>query len=813
MFHDIRHGCRSLMRTPSFLVAALLTLGLGIGSTTAIFSIAYAVLLKPLPYPDADRLFVLASPDTSSGAELRTNQTSEIFHYLRERVRSLENVAAHGGAMGLNLVSGTKAEHVTGMPVSRGYFDVIGVRPAVGRGFTVVEDQSGGPRAVVLSDQLSRRMFGDRIDVVGESIQLGGTAHTVVGVMPSSYWQSPAVDLWIPLRASPRGNSWSIPIIGRLRAGLTDAQMAAELDAMRWTLQREVRDLSVERAGALQWVSYQYSLRRAHKDQLVVLSSAVGFLLLIACVNVASLQLVRGVSRRREMATRAALGGGRSRLIRQVLTESMLLATGGAVLGLLVAGWGLDGLLTQVTDGILGNRVVELEWRVVSVVLGLTLAAGVFFGIVPALSVARLDVRTALQDSGRHSASRHTMRLRRVFTAAQCALAVVLLVSAGLLIRSFVNMRSAPLGFDPAHVVIGKMSLQGSTTQVAGGIGALFERTLVELRTIPGVGAVAVSNSIPVERGLNMPIAAPAGGVLKGPRSVDWRWISPEYFAAFRIPVRDGRVFDHRDSASSPRVAVVNEAFATLVFGRPQVVGESIRVLIGNDQPRQIIGVVADVKARSGAGWTSGLNALAAPAPPAMYVPVAQLEDASFSGSGFPMSWIARTSGSGADVTQNVRRVVEASAPTLPFLRFEGMDEVIAHDLEMQRFLMILVGAFAGAAMALAVIGMYGLTAYAVSQRTQEVGIRVALGATAALVLREFLAEGLAVALVGLAAGLVGAAFATRMLAVMVYDVALQDPMTFLVVSIALLAVAIVATLIPSLQAARVNPARVMRAE
>jgi predicted permease len=816
MFQDIRQGLRSLMRTPSFVVAALLTLALGIGSTAAIFSIAYAVLLKPLPYPDADRLFVLASPGPSTQPTLiNTSQTGEIVHYLRDRIRSLENIAAHGGAGGWNLISGTHAEHVTGMTVSRGYFDVIGVRPAFGRGFSVAEDQPGGPRAVILSDQLSRRLFDGRVDVLGKSIQIGGVPHAVVGVMPASYWQASqtaTVDLWTPLRASPSGNSWNYPVIGRLRAGVSEVQLAAELDAMRWNLQREVRDLSVERAGALRWVSYQYSLGRAQKDQLVVLSGAVGFLLLIACVNVASLQLVRGVSRRREMATRAALGGGRSRLIRQVLTESVLLAVGGAVLGLLTASWGLDALLSQVPAGILGSRVVELEWRVVAIVLGLTVAAGVFFGITPALSVARIDVRTALQDSGRHSAGRHTMRLRRVFTAAQCAMAVVLLVSAGLLIRSFVNMRSAPLGFDPANVVIGKMSLQGSSTQVAGGIGALFQRTLAELRETPGVGAVAVSNSIPVERGLNLGIRPPVGGLLKGPRSVDWRWISPDYFSAFRIPVRDGRVFDDRDTGSSTPVAVVNEAFAKLFFGRPQVVGETIR-LMGNDPPRQIVGVVADVKARSGAGWTSGLNALAAPAPPAMYVPVAQLEDASLSGSGFPMSWIARTSGTDANVTQSVRRVVEASAPLLPFLRFEGMDGVIARDLEMQRLLMVLVGAFAGAAMALAVIGMYGLTAYAVSQRTQEVGIRVALGATAAVVMRGFLTEGLAVAFAGLAAGLLGAAFATRMLSLMIFDVAPQDLMTFLVVSVVLVTMSIIATLIPSLQAARTNPARVMRAE
>ena len=813
MFQDVRHAYRSLMRTPSFLIAALLTLALGIGSTAAIFSIAYAVLLKPLPYPAADRLFVLAHPAPSGqAADVNIYETGEIFHYMRDRVRSFENIAAHSVAGGVNLSTGAQAEHVSRMTVSRGYFDVIGIRPALGRGFSVAEDQPTGPRAVILSDHLSRRLFGGRKDVLGESLQLGGTAHTVVGVMPPSYWQTPAVDLWTPLRVPPTDNSWNYPVIGRLRAGVDPAHMNAELDDMRWTLQREVRDLSAERAGVLRWMSYRESLALTQKDQLVLLSGAVGFLLLIACVNVASLQLVRGVGRRREMATRAALGGRRSRLVRQVLTESMLLAVGGAALGLIVAGWGLDALLAQVPEGMLGSNVVHLEWRVIAIVLGLTVTAGLLFGIAPALSATRIDLRTALVESGRHSAGHHTMRLRRVFTAAQCALAVVLLVSAGLLMRSFVNMRSAPLGFDPTNVVIGKMSLRGAATQVAGGIGPMFQRTLAELRRVPGVAAVAVASDIPVERGLNLAIRPPAAGIVRGVRPVDFRWTSPEYFAAFHIPVRDGRVFDDRDSPTSLPVAVVNEAFAKTFFGRPNVVGETIR-LMGKDPPRQIVGVVADVKARSGAGWTRGINALSSPAPPAMYVSVAQLQDGSFTGSGFPMSWIVATSSADSTVIQTVREIVQNAAPLLPFLRFEAMNDVIARDVEMQRFLMMLVGAFAAAAIALAVIGMYGLMAYAVGQRRQEVGIRMALGASAQRVLRGFLAEGMAVALIGLAFGLAGAAFATRILSAMIFDVAPQDPMTLVVVSVVLVAMAIFATLIPSLRAARTNPARVMRTE
>lgn len=339
----------------------------------------------------------------------------------------------------------------------------------------------------------------------------------------------------------------------------------------------------------------------------------------------------------------------------------------------------------------------------------------------------------------------------------------------------------------------------------------MFQRTLVELHRVPGVEAVAVANNIPVERGLNLAIRAPAGGIVDGRRAVDWRWVSPEYFASFRIPIRAGRIFSDSDTASSAPVAIVNEAFAKSFFGRPNVVGETIR-LTGSDPARQIVGVISDVKARSGAGWTRGLNALAAPAPPTMYVPAAQLQDASLTGSGFPISWIIRTS-PGVTVEPAVRQIVQGSAPLLPLLSIEPMEEVVGRDLEMQRFLMILVGTFAAAAMGLAVIGIYGLTAYAVSQRSQEVGIRMALGATAQRVLRGFLAEGVAVAVLGLAIGLVGAAFATRILSAMIFDVAPQDPITLVVVSVVLVTMAIVATLIPSLQAARMNPARVMRAE
>jgi putative ABC transport system permease protein len=805
MLLDIRHGLNSLLRAPSFTIASLLTLALGIAATAAIFSVSYAILLKPLPYPESHRLFVL-------GSEGRSLLTGEIFHYVRNRARTFEHVATHARVAGWNLVSSGRAEHVNGMRVSQRYFDVLGVPPAVGRAFSAAEDTSQGPPSVVLSHPLARRLFGDQSNALGQRIQLGGQPYTVIGVMPASYWQTPMVDLWTPLQVSARDNTWNYALIGRLRRDATEAQMVAELEGIRPDMLREVRGLTAAGVAGFQWAPYRDSIGLGNREQLVLLSGAVAFLLLIACVNVASLQLVRAVGRRREMATRAALGGGRARLVRQVAVESALLALGGAILGLAGALWGLQALLSQVPEGMLAGHVVTLDWPVAVGVLAIAVGVGILFGLAPAFSVFRLDVRTALAETGRYNSSgRQTMRVRRVFTAAQVAMAVVLLAGAGLLIQSFVNLRSVPLGFDPDRIIVGQMSY-GSAAEVPGGSGAFFQRALADLRKVPGVAAAAVANNIPVETGLNLPIRPPAGGVITSVRSVDWRWVSSEYFDVFRIPLRDGRAFDDRDHAQGAPVAVVNEAFARLVFGRPHVVGEVIQVAV-NDAPRQIVGVVADVKGASGAGWTTGMNALAAPAPPVMYVPVTQLSDQAITAYRFfPMSWTIRTT-TDTDVTRAVREVVQSAAPQLPFVRFETMNDVIARDIEMQRFLMVLVGVFAFVAMALAGIGIYGLMAYSVMQRTQEVGIRMALGATRGVVLRSFVSEGLIVAVAGLAAGLVGAYFTTQILAAMIYGVTPDDPLTLAGVSVVLIAITALATLLPALKASDTNPAIAMRAD
>jgi predicted permease len=798
---DARYAVRSLRRSPAFTLAALATLALGIGATTAIFTVVNTALLQPPPYPDARRILVLGFQD------------GQIFHFVREHTRGFQRIAAHSGSSGWNLVVGDRAEYVAGLPVSEGFFDVLAVRPLLGRDFSSAEDRANGPRAVVLSEAIWRRLFRARQDAIGESVLLGGVPHTIVGVMPAGFRTVPAADLWTPLRVSATDTSVNYAVLGRLRDDVSPAQAANELDSLRRRLQQELRGISEDRSRALHWMTYQRWLGLAGRDALMLVLGAVVLLLLMACVNVASLQLVRAVVRRREMATRAALGGGRQRLIQQVLTESVLLAVAGAALGAVAAQWGVRTLVGLVPGGLLQGRTVDPDWRVLGVTLVVAVVAGIGFGLAPALGTARLDLRTALWEGGRNTAGKPTMWLRRVFTVAEIALAVVLLVGAGLLIRTFVNLRDAELGFDPSNVVVGKMSLQGSTGQTREQMATFFERTLTRLRDVPGVTAAAVGNNVPVERGLNLALEPPPGSLVDRIRAVDWRYVTPQYFTVFAIPIRSGRPFDERDGAQAPPVVLVNETFARTYFGTTGAIGRFIQIARSDgDPPRQIVGVLADVKGVSGSGWTRGLNALGSPVAPAMYVPVAQVPDSVLQmvHRFFPISWTIRTT-HGLEVVPAMEDVLRSAAPQLPFIRFDTMEQLIARDLEQQRFLMILLGVFAAASLTLAAVGMYGLVAYTVAQRTQEVGIRLAHGATWTRVLFAFLGEGLSLATAGVGIGLVGAGFASRLLSSQVFGIDPLDRVTFVAMGALLVLVAGTATLIPALHASRIDPMRALR--
>jgi predicted permease len=550
---------------------------------------------------------------------------------------------------------------------------------------------------------------------------------------------------------------------------------------------------------------------------LIILLGAVGLLCLIACVNVANLYIARAIARHREIATRASLGASRSRLLRQVLTESIVLAVAGSVLGLVVAAVSTQLLMLFISEdtarGLLSGTAVDLDWRVLLATTAVTLGAGVLFGLAPAIASSR--VNPGLTRSSRESVGPAAARIRRALTIAEVALAVVLLVGSGLLIRTFVNLTSVELGFAPEGTVIGRMSLQGTRAEGADARQRLIEQGLSRIRELPGVTAVAVSNSVPIEAGLNLAMTPPPGALIDQMRAVDWRYVSPEYFSLFQIDPRAGTTFTDDHRAGRPLVAVVNEAFARAYFGRVDATGQTIT--FGNDGPREIIGVVADVKGRSNAGFVRSftLGALGSASSPAVYVPVAQAPDAGIQLANrfFDMKWIVRVSGSAAAVEPGMREAVRAVDPTLAFIRFETMTSLISRDLDMQRLMTVLLGAFATSAILLAAVGLYGLIAYAAVRRRKEVGIRMALGATASRVVQSFVGEGVTLASIGLVLGLAGAAAATRLLASRLFGITPLDLTTFAIAGATLIAVATCASLIPATSAARTDPMQALRGE
>jgi putative ABC transport system permease protein len=816
MVQDVRYAWRSLRRTPGFTTAALLTLALGIGATTAIFSLVNALLLKPVPYPEPDRIAILTARYGTSPVA-NASQSGLTFTLVRDRIRVLEAVAAQGSVTNWNLTTPEATVSVRAVRVSTDYLKAHGVRPLAGREFTPAEDTSQGPDVVMLSDSLATRVFSSATAALGRAITLGGRPYTVVGVLPRDFVSIPSADVMTPLRTTARDTGVNYRVIGRLRQDATAEAAQAELESVRADLMRTVPNLVESRVPHFSWTGYRDVLGQGMRQPLLILLGAVGFLLLIACVNVANLYIARAVARHREIATRASLGASRLRLLRQVLTESLMLAAAGSLLGLLVAAASTQLLLSFVSEdtarGLLSGGTIDLDWRVLLATTALTLAAGVFFGLAPAIASSRVDPGMAL--SSRTTAGPAAAGLRRTLTIAEVALAVVLLVGAGLLIRTFMNLTSVELGFAPEGVLVGRMSLQGTSAENAGARQQLLDQGLARIRELPGVTAVAVSNAVPIEASLNLPMAPPAAALIDQTRAMDWRYVTPDYFPLFQMETRAGRTFTDEHRAGRPLVAVVNETFARTYFGGLDIIGRTIA--FGNQDQREIIGVVADVKGRSNAGFVRSftLGALGSASAPAVYVPVAQAPDSAIQLANrfFDMKWIVRSSGPTAALEAGMREAVRAIDPTLAFIRFETMTSVIRRDLDMQRLLTILLAAFATSAMLLAAVGLYGLIAYAAVRRRKEVGIRMALGATASRVVQSFVGEGVTLAVIGLMLGLAGAAAVTRLLSSRLFGITALDVTTFVVAGVALIAVAICASLIPATNAARTDPMQALRGE
>jgi putative ABC transport system permease protein len=799
LFQDVRYGFRTLRRTPAFTAAALLTLGLGIGANTAIFSVVNAVLLRPLPYPEPDRLVQLVRNRSASTA----SQDGRRYLFFREHLKSVEALAAYRGAGSMNMQREGSASFVHAQAVSKEYFDVFGVRPTLGGPFTGEHDVQGGADVVILNDGLWRSAFGGSPDVIGTALLLADRPYTIVGVLPPSE-AFRSVDLFVPLRPSLTGfgGGFNYTVTGRLRPGVSVEQASLEAESA-WRAFAAAFPQSVLRTELpTGFVALQDSLSSGIRSSLIVLSAAVGLLLLIACANTANLLLARAASRGRETAVRAALGADRGRIIRQMLTESLLIAVCGGVLGLLLAYWSVPALLALTPPAYLITENVSIDGTVLAVTMLIALGTGILFGLAPALSVSRQDLVEAFKDGSRSTGSRRGGWLRRALVTVETAVCMLLLIGAGLLMQTFVRLRAVDPGFDPHGVLTARMSLQGERYATPEALGRLYEDGLERLRRIPGVRAAAVVNGVPLERALNLNV-----DVLDGPEKfedelTDWRYASPNYFAALGAPIVAGRGFTDGDRAGSPPVAVVSEQFARRFFKGSSPLGRHIRVYDA-DGAIEIVGVVRDLK-------EAGLRTRPLPV---MYVPVAQTHTAAIRTTHryFQASWVVRADDPGAALRRRIEEELRAVAPGLPITLFRTMGESKVRAMAEERFQLTLLSVFAGVGLVLACAGIYGLIAYSVTQRTRELGIRMALGASRQLILRSILIQGVTLAGGGVICGTVAALFATRVLRNFVWGVSTLDPLTFIAVGVLLVIVSGIASLIPAIRAVQLNPLTALR--
>jgi len=813
LWGDIQFSLRQLRKSPGFTVTVLATLGLCIGANTAIYSVIDAVLIRPLPYPEADRLGSLARHVRSSkGEDLQFGMNGVMWEAVHRGATKID-VAAEGSTSGVNLVAGKRIEYVRQQRVSSGYFHVLGVSPQVGREFDKLEDTVGGPSAAVLSYGLWQSVFNGDARVVGRSIDLRGEPITVVGVMPKNFVNKDKAGLWTPLRSSTTGEGGGLnySVLARLKPGVTWSEASSEVMAI---------EQPVLRAQLIRWHAPQgasmdmrlLSLQRALTDHVrsSVLPKwgAVVLILLIGCVNIAGLLIAQSAARRREIATRMALGASRGRIISQLLTESMLLALGGGVLGMGLASAALDGLKRLGMEGFNLWRPVSLDGRVLLMTLLISIATSVLFGLIPALDTSRLDIRSVLLEGGRGTPGPRQRRMRQVLVVGEIALGMVLLASAGLLIRTLAYLEALDPGFDPHHVLVAQLSLQDARYKTSASIDSLCQKSLDRIRALPGVESAAVGLSLPYQTPLN------AGArILDGPNKgaeysgTDMILVTPGYFETLRMPVKAGRTFAARDSATGQQVVIVNQAFAKKYLRRQNTLGTHLAL---DATPSEIVGLVADTPQNSGLGNFGPLSAT-----PTVYVPTAQTADRGITTlyTWFSPNWVVRTRGANGNLIAEMQKAVQAIDPRLPFSTFKSMEELQDSSIARQRYEATLFSIFAALALLLAAVGIYGLVANSVTQRTREIGIRMVLGASVRDAVASIVTPGFQLALIGTALGLILTWFASALIRGLIWGVQPHDPRTYIVVTALMFTIAASASLLPALRLIKLDPAQTLRDE
>ena len=809
LIRDLRYGLRMLAKNPGFAAVAILTLALGIGANTAIFSVVYAALLRPLPYQEPGRLVNLGESRSQMDIQFSDNAYPDYLDWTRQ-AQSFESLAGYNGD-GFILSGTGSPEVVFATRVTSNFFSTLGVKPALGRDFVAGEDQPNGAKVVILSHGFWKDHFGARPGAIGQNIRLDGETFVVVGVLPQEFEFAPtnSPPIWVPLNPNPdaatrRSLRW-MHVVGRLKPGLTMMQAQTEMNTINARLAaaypEENRSIRVV-MGAL-------------RDQIVgqvrpllwTLLGAVSFVLLIACANVANLLLARGMGRKREIAIRMALGAGHGQLLRQFLTESLLLALTGGTLGLLLSSW-FSGMMLAVIPKALLDRMpylgsVKTDPTVLVFTLLVAVATAILFGLAPALEAARADVNQGLKDEARSSAGRRASRLRDILVVAEIALALVLLAGAGLMLRSLTALLHSDPGFVPENLLAFGVALPSTSYKDEASVRRFEQQFRDGVRSLPGVQGVAGVGKLPLTgNGNTIRFVVEGRPTAQGQEDEsNIRDITAAYFDVMKIPLVKGRFFQAADGAKqdAPRLVIVNQVFAGQYFPGENPVGKRIRFTFSPKNPfLEIVGVVGNENA----------DQLGAPMPSIIYTSEDQGPD------NFLM-YVVRGSGRPENLLAPVRAVLRNVDAELPMINPETMDQVIAGSpsVFLRRYPSYLIGSFAALAVVLAMVGLYGLISFAVAERTRELGIRMALGAESRDLLRLVLRHGMGLALVGVAGGVAGAVALARLIAGLLYGVRPTDPRTLVTVSLLLLAVAALACFVPAWRATKVDPMVALRYE
>ncbi len=800
ILRDVRYAIRMLLRNPGFTAIALMTFAIGIGANTAVFSVFNAVLLRPLPYPDADRITMMWLDNRPQGIT-EDIASYPIYRDWREQNTVYEHVAAFRSAA-FTLTGAGEPERIDGALTTANFHDVIGLKPVLGRLYGEGHETPGKDAVVMLSYGLWQRQFGGAPDVLGRTMTLNGVPHEIIGVMPAELRVPSTAQLWKPLAPSEqqreaRGSFW-LPIIGRLKPGVSVEQAQTEMSGIAARLEQTY---PVQAGFGAKIVALHEQIVGDVERSLLVLMAAVGCVLLIACANLGNLMLGRTAARRKELAIRAALGARRGRLIRQIVTETFVLAVAGSVLGLLLAFWVTEFFVSVGGEAIPRADTIGIDAPVLLFTLALAVISAVLAGLLPSIHATRSDLREHLQEGGREGASGGSRRTRSTLIAAEVALAFVLLAGAGILVRTLWSMQQVDRGFDPRGVAVMTVSLPPALYAEPSDVRTFYARLLDQVRVLPSVEHAATTT------GILQPLVTSSGiyhieGKPDPPRGQQIEYpieiVSPGFFDALRIPLAAGRSFSERDHADAPRTVIVNETFARMSWPDQDPLGRRIKAgTAATDSPwLTVVGVIKDIRR---ADVTRAIR-------PELYLSALQVTPRT-------QTLIVRTSGDPAQILPAVRTVLKSLNPQLPLFATGSLEGELSDTLAQPRFRAVLLAGFALIALALASIGIYGVTAHAVHQRTQEVGVRMALGAQRRDVLLLVLRQHVKPALAGVVLGLIGAFALARFLESMVYGVRATDPLTFAAMAFTLLAVAVAACWIPAQRATRVDAIVALRTQ